>query len=55
MKEGCQFELFLEALRSVVLWWWVGVEEAEGGSQGNEVYGCVSGWYYIAPHHFANV
>ena len=27
----------------------------EGGSQGNEVYNCVSGLHYLAPNHFANV
>ena len=26
-----------------------------GGSQENDVYGCVIGWYYLPLHHFANV
>ena len=32
-----------------------GGEEVDGESQGNEVYSCVSRWYCLAPHHFANV
>ena len=32
------------------------VEKAEQrGSQGNEVCGCVIGWYYSDPLHFANM
>ena len=55
VKEGYQFQSFFDALQSMVLCGEGGVEEAEGGSPGNEVYGCVGGWYYLAPHHFANV
>ena len=31
------------------------VEEADGRFQGNEVYGCVIGWCYLAAHHCSTV
>ena len=34
---------------------WGGVGEVKGGSQRNEVYGCVMGLCYLALHHFANL
>ena len=46
VKEGYPFQSILEVLQSMVLCGG-GFEEAEGGSQENEVYGCVNGWYSI--------
>ena len=53
----CKRKLSISIIFRSITWYYEmgGIEEAEGESQRNAVYGCGIGWCYLVPNHFANV